>query len=413
MQSNKRVIFNKFRDINYPFFKDHDNVNCIDFLIDIDKTLNNECDFSNFKHDKFAISNLDEKLIENLKYILSDEETNQIDKAFNHLENLYNSEDSDNIFYINQIKMESNNINYVSPKRFYHYYNVKKKKEQNIKQKKIYLNNKSIIKNGSNQNKVNKKEKLSHEQFFYLIEYLYDNTGKNNKEIEDEIIRNMKNFLVYERYNNIMKYLFNDFLVTTENILKLSINEIIINFPSLYELYEFKILLDDLISKELGLKDYINYKGNFINVSKNCLKIKGNRISIFIPSGWFGIGIQYTTIKDNEWVDALLGIGENLPSNEFREILESIIINRLIKEKEKYQDEKNNKSIENKVHFSTQIGIIENYSGYISFYDSKYRIVFLVKIKKSLLKNLENISLFNLSKDNMIIQTIILKKIID
>jgi [FeFe] hydrogenase H-cluster maturation GTPase HydF len=57
--------------------------------------------------------------------------------------------------------------------------------------------------------------------------------------------------------------------------------------------------------------------------------------------------------------------------------------------------------------------IIENYSGYISFYDSKYRIVFLVKIKKSLLKNLENISLFNLSKDNMIIQTIILKKIID
>jgi hypothetical protein len=223
----------------------------------------------------------------------------------------------------------------------------------------------------------------------------------------------MKNFLVYERYNNIMKYLFNDFLVTTENILKLSINEIIINFPSLYELYEFKILLDDLISKELGLKDYINYKGNFINVSKNCLKIKGNRISIFIPSGWFGIGIQYTTIKDNEWVDALLGIGENLPSNEFREILESIIINRLIKEKEKYQDEKNNKSIENKVHFSTQIGIIENYSGYISFYDSKYRIVFLVKIKKSLLKNLENISLFNLSKDNMIIQTIILKKIID
>lgn len=252
-------------------------------------------------------------------------------------------------------------------------------------------------------------KKLSPEQFFYLIEYLYDNTDKNNKEKEDEIIKKMKIFLLYDRYNNIMKYLFNDFLIATENILKLSINEIIINFPTINELYEFKVLVDDLISKEFELKDYINYKDNFINYSKKCAKIKRIRRNIFIPPGWFGIGMKYETIKDDEWVDLLLGIGENLPPNEFREMLDNII-NRFIKEKS--QDDKINKSIESKSYFSDQIKNIEINSGYISLYDIKYRIIFMVKIKNDLLFNLNNINLFNLNKDNIKIQTIFLKKII-
>ena len=107
----------------------------------------------------------------------------------------------------------------------------------------------------------NKREKLSYEQFFYMIEYLYDNTDKNFGEKEDEIIRKMKNHLIYEPFNYTMKYLFNDFLITTEKILNLSINEMIMNFPDLNELYEYKVIVDDLIIKELGLKEYMDYQG--------------------------------------------------------------------------------------------------------------------------------------------------------
>lgn len=408
-QGSKIMPIKWSKDINYPFIKDHDNVNYIDFLKDIDKALDEECKFT---YDTFLISNLDGRLLETLKYIFYDESNTIYNEAFRHIEDQYSSEDFESkIFYINQIEMDNNYINYISPKRLYHYYNnYKNKIEQNFKKKTINLNDKLIIKNGSNQKKVNKREKLSYEQFFYLIEYLYDNTDKNNKEKEFEIIRKMKNFLIYERNNNIMKYLFNDFLITTESILKLSIDEIIINFPTLNELYEYKILVDGLISKELGLKDYIDYRHNFINAPKNCLKVKGIKMNIFIPFGWLGIGMKYETIKDDQWVDAILGIGENLSPNEVREILEKNIINGLIKEKN--QDEKNNKSIESKAYFSTQIKTIEAHSGSISFYGSKYRIAFMVKIKKSMLKNVDNINLCNLSKENIKIQTILLKKII-
>lgn len=261
----------------------------------------------------------------------------------------------------------------------------------------------------SDQKKVYKREKLSYEQFSYMIEYLYDNTDKNIREKEDEIIRKMKYYLMYEPFNYTMKYLFNDFLITTEKILKLSINEMIINYHDLNELYEYKIIVDDLIIKELGLKEYMNYKGNFINAPKDCLKIKGIRMHIFIPSGWVGIGIKYEPCKDKEWTDSLLGIGENLSSNEVRQILTKIIINVFIKEQN--QNNKMNESIECKAYFNTKINIIETHSGFITFYDSKYRIVFMVKIKKSLLTNSDNISLCNLSKENMKIQTILLKKI--
>jgi hypothetical protein len=407
-QGSKIMPIKRFEDINYPFIKDHDNANCIDFLIDIDKTLDNKC---NFKHEIFEISNLDKKLIESLKYIFNDENKNIFLDSFTRIDNDFSFEDFDNdIFCINQIKMDNNYIKYISPKRFYYYYNSYKKiNEQNVKKNKINLNDESIIKNDSKQKKVNKREKLSYEQIFYMIEYLYDNKDKNNKEKEDEIIRIMKNILKYEKSKNIMKYLFNDFLITTENILKLSINEIIINFPTLNELYEFKILVDDFASKELGLKDFIDYKYNFINAPKNIYKIKGIRMHIFIPFGWFGIGVKYETIEDDEWVDALLGIGENLPLNEVMEILENNIINGLIKHNN--QEDKNNKSIGSKVYFSSQIRDIETHSGCISFYGSKYRIVFIVKIKKNMLKNVDNINLCNLSKENVKIQTILLKKI--
>ena len=261
----------------------------------------------------------------------------------------------------------------------------------------------------SDQKKVYKREKLSYEQFSYMIEYLYDNTDKNIREKEDEIIRKMKYYLMYEPFNYTMKYLFNDFLITTEKILKLSINEMIINYHDLNELYEYKIIVDDLIIKELGLKEYMNYKGNFINAPKDCLKIKGIRMRIFIPSGWVGIGIKYEPCKDKEWTDSLLGIGENLSSNEVRQILTKIIINVFIKEQN--QDSKMNESIECKAYFNTKINIIETHSGFITFYDSKYRIVFMVKIKKNLLIKSDNISLCELSKDNMKFQTILFKKI--
>ena len=403
-------------DIDYPFIKDPDNINSyITFLGDIEQTLNKECKFNNFKHENFFPSKLNSGLIKAIKYILTDEnDDNKFKNDFYFLENDYLDEDYS--FSIHEIEMDKNYITYVSPKRLYNYFqNAKKKKiEQNMKKKnnnKIVnknLKNKENVEIESNQKKV-KREKLSYEEFSYMIEYLYDNTDKNLREKEDEIIRKMKNHLIYEPFNYTMKYLFNDFLITTEKILNLSINEMIMNFPDLNELYEYKVIVDDLIIKELGLKEYMDYQGNFINASKDCLKIKGIRMHIFIPSGWVGIGIKYEPCKDNEWTDSLLGIGENLSSNEVKKILTKIIINDFIKEQN--QNSKMNESIEYKAYFNTKINIIETHSGFITFYDSKYRIVFMVKIKKNLLINSDNISLCNISKDNMKIQTILFKKI--
>ena len=152
-QNNKIMHFSRSKDINYPFIKDHDNINYINFLKDMEKTLNNECNFNNFKQESFAISNLNEYLLKRLKILFYDEERNKIDETFNNIKNMYCSDEHDDIiFYINQFETDGYYNKYISPKQFYHYYNIKIKKEQENIKNNINLNNKSIIKNESKKN---------------------------------------------------------------------------------------------------------------------------------------------------------------------------------------------------------------------------------------------------------------------
>ena len=73
-------------DINYPFIKDPDNINSyITFLGDIEKTLNKECKFNNFKHENFFPSKLNGELNEAIKYILIDKAGGELEEAFDSI----------------------------------------------------------------------------------------------------------------------------------------------------------------------------------------------------------------------------------------------------------------------------------------------------------------------------------------
>ena len=93
-------------DINYPFIKDPDNIDSyITFLGDIEKTLNKEYKFNNFKHENFFPSKLNGELIEAIKYILIDKNRGELKKAFDSIDTNFSlSEDS--FFYINEIEID-------------------------------------------------------------------------------------------------------------------------------------------------------------------------------------------------------------------------------------------------------------------------------------------------------------------
>ena len=419
-EENKLMEIKVTEVVDYPFIKNnYDNNSYLEFIKDID-TLNENYDFKNFNHEDFQISILDDKLIKAIRYILINEKNELFKISIDELDDQYFSSGNE-LFYITDIQMDKNYITYVSPNLFLnHLKNAKKRKEEKINNNLLKynkLNNQkkeNIIKKESEEKKNHKREKLTLEQIYYLIEYLYDN-NKSNKEMEEKIIKKMENFLMHQKNSYFMKYVYNDFLITTERFLKLSINEIVLNFPNSSELYEYKILIDDFIIKKLGLEYYIDCKYNIINASTTCMRIKRDGMNILLPSGWNAFGMKFKVDTDEEWEDMLLGFGENLSQKELMECLKNSMVNRLIKienqsEKDLSKNEYN-KLMESKIYFDKRISIVEAHSGIISFYENNYRILLMVKIKKKLLELPVNINLQNLSKDIIRIQSILLKKI--
>ena len=136
--------------------------------------------------------------------------------------------------------------------------------------------------------------------------------------MEEGIIHSIKYILEYH-YSTTIKDFLMDFLITTKNFTKLSLLEIICNFPKykeLIELYEFKIIFDSFC-KECKIEDYIDNKGNIILTGRD-YKIIGKDKYCLIPSGWVGIGIKNDD-NNEDWTRGFYPIEENLASKEIKE----------------------------------------------------------------------------------------------
>ena len=150
----------------------------------------------------------------------------------------------------------------------------------------------------------------------------------------------------------------------------------------------------------------IDYKGHFIIPNKSYNFIRGKE-KYYPPYGWFGIGLNVLgkyddgddwindNSKENKWSIAYHGVGGNLLSSEVIEKLRKKIKNGLedgeSQYKCNYSDIRHkNKRIGTGVYLTPNINICENYSGQISFNNSKYKIALMVKVQNSKIREPED-----------------------
>ena len=257
-----------------------------------------------------------------------------------------------------------------------------------------------------------KKNFLGIIELCYLIKSLKEKNFKRKNLIEDIIIKKLRNNILMGPEPSI-KYLFTDFFITTEKFSKISLKEIIYDYPRVYELYYFKILIDDLLYKECQIQNFIDYRGNYITRTKGYMLRKFKDIRP--RNGWIGIGIKIDEkcIDNDEWANAFYAIGKSMSSDEIKKNLIKYLKDGLDNEtiRDEFKDNNKEDIIKNgDIKFLDQdIKKIENNCGIISFNKVSYRIALMVKIKSTKLKESENINIFK--NEDIKIDTILLKRL--
>ena len=287
---------------------------------------------------------------------------------------------------------------------------------QNSEQYKEKEKSKKIIKR---KDKIKPKEDILND-FYYLINIIpkYNSNFNENIKIqfENKLRKkiNLNNFIV----SNNKKY-FIDNLVRNDNFLELSLEKIKSLYPNLEELYEYKNIFEYLI-KECGIKNYINCKGNFIFKINNKGKTKEK---YYPPYEWIGIGLKIgnnndclnLNYNDNEWAIAYYGVGGGLPINKVKYKLKDKIENGLDQTKNQtkcdYDDIRHpGKKVGNGVYLVSNINLVDNYCGIITFNKEKYRVALMVKVKIDKIREPKDISFWILNSKYIRPYRILLKK---
>ena len=287
---------------------------------------------------------------------------------------------------------------------------------QNSEQYKEKEKSKKIIKR---KDKIKPKEDILND-FYYLINIIpkYNSNFNENIKIqfENKLRKkiNLNNFIV----SNNKKY-FIDNLVRNDNFLELSLEKIKNLYPNLEELYEYKYIFEYLI-KECGIKNYINCKGNFIFKINNKGKTKEK---YYPPYEWIGIGLKIgnnndclnLNYNDNEWAIAYYGVGGGLPINKVKYKLKDKIENGLDQTKNQtkcdYDDIRHpGKKVGNGVYLVSNINLVDNYCGIITFNKEKYRVALMVKVKIDKIREPKDISFWILNSKYIRPYRILLKK---
>ena len=391
-------IEDNYKNFNYPIIEEPcNNETYLNFIKNMDDILLKYYNFDKFTKTNLILFDLAEDLINKMDEIfhfkklhLSDIEELSSDS----LENPFISSENINDYTITNIF--PNDISYIKVEEYYAFINSRyKKKDKKIKMEIQKERNNSIEKKDNFNNK--KKLGLNKSEIIYMLDCISNRNTKRNKVMEEAVINVLK-YKLESHYINTFKDFLIDFLITTEKFTKLSLLEIICNFPKyqeFIELYEFKIIIDTFC-KECKIEDYIDNRGNIILTERE-YKIYGKDKYCLIPKGWVGIGIKNED-NNEEWRRGFYPIEENLESKEIKEKITNIIVNGFTKE----ELQKNKSSISLKT--------IDNKFGIIKLNNVKFGIILMIKINNELIKKRKEKGI-ELNKNNIKTIAILLKKI--
>ena len=260
--------------------------------------------------------------------------------------------------------------------------------------------------------------------FYYFINIISKNNIKFNENIKINILNKLKikidpnNFLA----SNNSKYFIDNF-VRTDNFLNLSLDQIKNIYPNLEVLHEYKNIFDYLI-KECNIKDFIDFKGNFIIKINNKDKTKEK---YYPPYEWIGIGLKVlgkydndewllNDSKDNKWAIAYHGVGRSLSIKQVKDKLEKKIKEGLKQGKSQIKCHLEDirhpgKQIGTGVYLTPNINIVENYSGIITFNKERYKVALMAKVEIDKIRESKDINFWVLNSEYIRIYRILLKKI--
>jgi len=276
--------------------------------------------------------------------------------------------------------------------------------------------------------KFGEKEKEKNDEnilnnFYYFINIISKNNIKFNENIKINILNKLKikidpnNFLA----SNNSKYFIDNF-VRTDNFLNLSLDQIKNIYPNLEVLHEYKNIFDYLI-KECNIKDFIDFKGNFIIKINNKDKTKEK---YYPPYEWIGIGLKVlgkydndewllNDSKDNKWAIAYHGVGRSLSIKQVKDKLEKKIKEGLKQGKSQIKCHLEDirhpgKQIGTGVYLTPNINIVENYSGIICINKERYKVALMAKVRIDKIRESKDINFWILNSKYIRVYRILLKK---
>lgn len=359
------------RKINFPFIKDiNDFDSQIKFLKEINSILN----------DEFNITVLDDKSIN--KYEFNDNIIDIIKKLFFIIKDKFKLSLSSEDSFID-IKLITNYL---------------KSDYEEIKSK-LFLNINIISIENLNFNENIKK------------------TIKNKINLlvgEDNIFISYSNTLLF--IENFIKT--QDFdNMPTEKIKKL--------FPDLKVLLEYKKIINDLFCEKFKIKNFLDFRGNFIIPNKSFNMYRGTE-KYDPPYGWIGIGLKALgkyedddwlndTSQSSKWTIAYHGVGRLSSLDDIIEMINNIIIEGLKpgpSQIKSYSYDKRHlgKKIGVGVYLTKSINMAEEFSGIIPFNNKKYRIVLMTKVLIEKIKEPEDYNYWILNNKYIRVYRILLKE---
>ena len=268
--------------------------------------------------------------------------------------------------------------------------------------------------------------------FYYIINLVSqrDNIFFNKRNIKTVFINQLRNILsinennIFLSFNN--KNNFINSYIKTKEFNSLSLQIIHKYYPGFDQLYEFKIIFDNIL-KNKKYNDYLDYRGNTICPNSSYNYMRGTE-QYNPPYGWFGIGLNVMgKYENNEWLEnksnsskwaiAYYSVGQNCSSNKIKELINNIITKDGLNNGENQfkcssQDKRHpGKNIDVGVYLTPDINIAEKYSGKITINNKKYKVVLMAKVLIDQIREPPDINFWITNKENIRLYRILVKEV--
>ena len=259
---------------------------------------------------------------------------------------------------------------------------------------------------------------------FYFVIHLIE---KKNFKVINEIDFFLKKIIqkVNIKENNIFfsfenRNSFIETFIKSSKFSSFSIEEIQKEYPYFNKLYEYKMVYDNILDN----KTKLDYKGNTINPNSSYNIYRGTEL-YDPPYGWLGIGLNVNEYKDKDWLYnktnkskwaiAYYGIGHLLSYKLVKAKLNNILLNKKIKTTQRFKDYFDKRHSNNKVGegicLTPKIKFAENYSGILLINGKRYKVVLMAKVLIEKIRELNDIDLWILNRDEIRFYRILLKEV--